>query len=76
MVLLADDNASPLSWKLGTVLRLITGSDGNARVADITTNKGCVRRSLVRLCKLPTAEELEVKKSSYREIYITYYATT
>ncbi|XP_045541754.1 uncharacterized protein LOC123723223 [Papilio machaon] len=59
MVLLADDNAPPLSWKLGRVLRLITGSDGTARVADITTNKGCVRRSLVRLCKLPTAEELQ-----------------
>lgn len=59
MVLLADDNAPPLSWKLGRVLRLITGSDGIARVADITTNKGCVRRSLVRLCKLPTAEELQ-----------------
>ncbi|CAK1595287.1 unnamed protein product [Parnassius mnemosyne] len=54
-----NDNASPLSWKLGRVLRLITGSDGTARVADITTNKGCVRRSLVRLCNLPTAEELQ-----------------
>ncbi|XP_045541133.1 uncharacterized protein LOC123722703 [Papilio machaon] len=61
MVLLADDNAPPLSWKLGRVLRLITGSDGTARVADITTNKGCVCRSLARLCKLPTAEELQVE---------------
>lgn len=59
MVLLAEDNAPPLSWRLGRVLRLITGSDGIARVADINTSRGCVRRSLVRLCKLPTAEELQ-----------------
>lgn len=59
MVLLAEDNAPPLSWRLGRVLRLITGSEGIARVADVTTSRGCVRRSLVRLCKLPTAEELQ-----------------
>ncbi|KAJ8703698.1 hypothetical protein PYW08_016865 [Mythimna loreyi] len=58
MVLLADDNAPPLAWKLGRVLRLITGPDGIARVADVLTTKGSVRRSLVRLCKLPTNEEL------------------
>ncbi|XP_073956544.1 uncharacterized protein [Choristoneura fumiferana] len=59
MVLLAEDNVPPLSWSLGRVQRLITGTDGVARVADVTTTKGCVRRSLVRLCKLPTAEELQ-----------------
>lgn len=59
MVLLAEDNAPPLAWRLGRVIRLITGPDGISRVADIHTNRGCVRRSLVRLCKLPTAEELQ-----------------
>lgn len=59
MVLLAEDNTPPLCWKLGRVLRLITGSDDLPRVADITTTRGVVRRALVRLCKLPTSEELQ-----------------
>ncbi|XP_026734736.1 uncharacterized protein LOC113498790 [Trichoplusia ni] len=58
MVLLADDNAPPLTWKLGRVLRLIPGPDGISRVADVLTTKGCVRRAFVRLCKLPSAEDL------------------
>ncbi|XP_022826405.1 uncharacterized protein LOC111356333 [Spodoptera litura] len=59
MVLLADDHAPPLAWKLGRVTRLISGPDGISRVADVLTNRGIVRRSLVRLCRLPTAEELK-----------------
>ncbi|XP_026744706.1 uncharacterized protein LOC113506045 [Trichoplusia ni] len=58
MVLLADDNAPPLTWKLGRVLRLIPGPDGISRVADVLTTKGCVRRAFVRLCKLPSAEDI------------------
>lgn len=59
MVLLSEENAPPLVWKLGRVQRLISGPDGVSRVADVLTTKGCVRRSLVRLCKLPTAEDLQ-----------------
>lgn len=59
MVLLADDNTHPLAWRLGRVLRLISGSKNTSRVADVLTTKGCVRRALTRICKLPTAEELQ-----------------
>ncbi|XP_075990342.1 uncharacterized protein LOC142985995 [Anticarsia gemmatalis] len=59
MVLLAEDNTSPLQWRLGRVLRLFPGPDGIARVADVNTIRGCVRRPFVRLCPLPTAEELQ-----------------
>lgn len=59
MVLISEDNTPPLCWRLGRVLRLIPGPDGISRVADIQTMKGCVRRSLTRLCPLPNAEELQ-----------------
>ncbi|XP_049886290.1 uncharacterized protein LOC126380734 [Pectinophora gossypiella] len=58
LVLLQEDNLPPLSWRLGRVLRLFPGPDGVSRVADVNTIKGCVRRPLVRLCPLPTTEEL------------------
>lgn len=59
LVLLAEDNSPPLQWRLGRVLRLICGPDQTPRIADVHTTRGCVRRSLVRLCPLPTAEELQ-----------------
>lgn len=60
LVLLQEDNVPPLCWRLGRVARLFPGLDGVARVADITTARGCVRRPLTRLCKLPTAEDLDL----------------
>ncbi|XP_075990363.1 uncharacterized protein LOC142986014 [Anticarsia gemmatalis] len=59
MVLLAEDNTPPLSWRLGRVLRLFPGPDGAARVAEVKTQRGCVRRPFTRLCPLPTADELQ-----------------
>lgn len=60
LVLLQEDNVPPLSWRLGRVVRLYPGSDGISRVADIKTSRSCVRRPLVRLCPLPTSDELQV----------------
>ncbi|XP_026330283.1 uncharacterized protein LOC113237817 [Hyposmocoma kahamanoa] len=61
LVILQEDDVPPLCWKLGRISRLFYGpSDHIARVADVTTRGGCVRRPLVRLCPLPTSEELEV----------------
>ncbi|XP_059057253.1 uncharacterized protein LOC131850857 [Achroia grisella] len=56
LVLLKEKDAPPLCWRLGRVSRLFPGSDGVARVADINTARGCVRRPLVGLCPLPTSE--------------------
>lgn len=58
MVLITEDNTPPLAWRLGRILRLIPGPDGIIRVADINTVRGVIRRTLTRLCPLPTAEEL------------------
>jgi hypothetical protein len=59
MVILQEDNVPPLCWRLGRVTQLFPGADGIVRVADINTMKGCVRRPLVRLCPLPSNEELQ-----------------
>ncbi|XP_026332427.1 uncharacterized protein LOC113239588 [Hyposmocoma kahamanoa] len=59
LVLLQEDFVPPLSWRLGRVMRLFPGSDGVSRVADINTTRGCIRRPLVRLCPLPTAEDMK-----------------
>lgn len=59
MVLLAEDFTPPLCWRLGRVVRLFPGPDGVSRVADVNTSKGCVRRPFIRLCPLPTVEELK-----------------
>lgn len=61
LVLIKEDNAPPLCWKLGRISKLFYGpKDSIPRVADVTTPRGCEQRlPLVRLCLLPTAEELD-----------------
>lgn len=58
LVLLQEDHVPPLCWRLGRVARLFPGPDGISRVADISTTRGNVRRPLVRLCPLPTTEDV------------------
>lgn len=58
LVLLQEDGVPPLCWRLGRIARLFPGQDGVSRVADINTNRGIIRRPLVRLCPLPTEEDL------------------
>lgn len=59
LVLIHEDNAPPLSWRLGRVVRLFPGPDGVSRVADVNTIRGCVRRPLTRLCPLPSDEDFQ-----------------
>ncbi|XP_045501008.1 uncharacterized protein LOC123698434 [Colias croceus] len=59
LVLLQEDNSPPLCWRMGRIVRLFHGTDGVCRVADVETTRGCVRRPLVRLCPLPTSEDLQ-----------------
>ncbi|XP_018362903.1 PREDICTED: uncharacterized protein LOC108761065 [Trachymyrmex cornetzi] len=60
LVLIRDDNAPPLKWKLGRVIELHPGHDGFIRVVTIRTGNGIYKRSVVKLCKLPVNED-EVK---------------
>ncbi|XP_013167705.1 PREDICTED: uncharacterized protein LOC106117781 [Papilio xuthus] len=57
LVLVKEDNAPPLCWRLGRVNRLYPGPDDVPRVADVVTSQGTVRRALNRLCFLPSSEE-------------------
>lgn len=53
LVLLQEENLSPLCWRLGRVVRLFHGRDNVTRVADIkTANGGTFRRPLVKICPL------------------------
>ncbi|XP_071579233.1 uncharacterized protein [Temnothorax nylanderi] len=53
LVLIKDDNASPLRWKRGRVEALHLGSDGVPRVATVRVADGSILRPLVKLCPLP-----------------------
>ncbi|XP_063828874.1 uncharacterized protein LOC135078217 [Ostrinia nubilalis] len=54
LVLIKDKSAPPLMWSLGRILRTLPGRDGIARVADIKTKKGVLRRAYNTICPLPT----------------------
>lgn len=53
IVILKDDNRSPLQWSMGRVIKLHPGPDGIVRVATIKTKDSIITRPLVRLCPLP-----------------------
>ncbi|GBP93256.1 hypothetical protein EVAR_100596_1 [Eumeta japonica] len=53
MALIKDSHAPPLMWLLGRIARIIPGIDGIARVVDIQTKKGVIRRAFNTICPLP-----------------------
>lgn len=53
IVIIKDDNRSPLQWSMGRVIKLHPGPDGIVRVATIKTKDSIITRPLVRLCPLP-----------------------
>lgn len=57
LVLIKEENTSPLNWRMGRIASLFPGSDGLSRVADIDTVRGRIRRPFTRICPLPTTEE-------------------
>ncbi|XP_045778928.1 uncharacterized protein LOC123876677 isoform X1 [Maniola jurtina] len=61
LVLLQDETCPPLQWRLGRVKRLFPGVDGVARVAEIATQRGDVRRALTKLCPLLPEADADVQ---------------
>ncbi|GBP44038.1 hypothetical protein EVAR_85192_1 [Eumeta japonica] len=53
MVLIKDSHAPHLMWLLGCIVRIIPGTDGIARIADIQTKKGVIRGAFNTICPLP-----------------------
>ncbi|XP_023312160.1 uncharacterized protein LOC108913397 [Anoplophora glabripennis] len=54
LVLIKDNTAPPLKWRLGRIVDLHPGSDGIARVATVRTSQGTFKRPLIKLCALPS----------------------
>ena len=58
MVIIKEDNTTPLEWPLGRITKIHKGDDGFVRVADIKTSNGTCRRPIARIAPLPiNAEE-------------------
>ncbi|XP_025990428.2 uncharacterized protein LOC113003767 [Solenopsis invicta] len=49
MVVLRDDNTSPLQWRLGRVIDVHPGKDGLIRIVDVKTANGILQRSIPKI---------------------------
>lgn len=56
MVVIVDNQSPPLSWRMGRIIELLPGSDGQVRVVRLLTSAGTVTRPVVKIVLLPTAE--------------------
>ncbi|XP_025204443.1 uncharacterized protein LOC112601188 [Melanaphis sacchari] len=54
LVIIKDNNSSPLVWRLGRIQELLPGSDGVVRVVKLLTRQGLTTRPVVKLVPLPT----------------------
>ncbi|KAJ0169222.1 hypothetical protein K1T71_015282 [Dendrolimus kikuchii] len=59
LVVIKEKNTPPLMWLLGRLERVVPGNDGVARVADIRTKKGVIRRAFNSICCLPISSLLK-----------------
>ena len=53
VVLIKEDNAPPLQWKLARVIDTYPGNDGIVRVVSVKTTDGIYKRCVKKLCPLP-----------------------
>ncbi|XP_063834037.1 uncharacterized protein LOC135083229 [Ostrinia nubilalis] len=65
MVLLKEDHAPPMKWRLGRIVKLYPGPDNITRVVDVNTAKGIVRRALNKLVALPPSNEVETQSPAF-----------
>lgn len=56
MVIIADDNRPPSSWALGRITDVHPGDDGSVRVVTVRTATQTMKRSIVKLARLPTQD--------------------
>ncbi|XP_072377743.1 uncharacterized protein [Diabrotica undecimpunctata] len=54
LVLVKEDNLPPLYWSLARVMEVFPGKDGRVRIASVKTNDGIFKRSITKLCPLPS----------------------
>ena len=56
MVVIRNEFISPTEWRLGRIVKVFEGKDGNVRVAEINTQTGVITRAIHKLVVLPTSE--------------------
>lgn len=57
MVLMIEDNVSPLQWTMGRIIELHPGPDDVVRVVTVKTPRGNFKRAVKKLCPLPIDSE-------------------
>jgi len=57
VVLLKEDNTSPLHWPTAVVTDVYPGADNHVRVVTIKTPKGTFKRPISKICPLPRVNE-------------------
>ena len=63
MVVLRQDKVPPMNWSLGRVTDVHPGSDGIVRVVTIRTEAGTYKRSVSKICPLPSEGQSIVMKN-------------
>ncbi|XP_011858868.1 PREDICTED: uncharacterized protein LOC105556392, partial [Vollenhovia emeryi] len=53
LVLLKEDNLSPLQWAIGRIIELFPGPDGVVRVVTVRSQRETFKRAVRNLCPLP-----------------------
>ncbi|XP_076284701.1 uncharacterized protein LOC143211125 [Lasioglossum baleicum] len=59
LVLIKEDNAPPLKWKMGRITEVYPGKDNIVRVVSVRTWDGILKRPLTKICILPIADNLD-----------------
>uniref|UniRef100_W8AJR2 DUF5641 domain-containing protein n=1 Tax=Ceratitis capitata TaxID=7213 RepID=W8AJR2_CERCA len=58
LVLLKEENVSPMNWRRGRIEKAILGKDGKCRVVDVRTSNGISTRAIHNVCPFPTEEKI------------------
>ena len=58
LVLFAEDNVPPGSWRLDRITKLWPGGDNHVRVVSLRTGNGEVKRAVTKISVLPCPAEL------------------
>ena len=53
MVLIVEDNITSSLWRIGRILEIHRGKDGEIRVVSVHTKAGLLKRSIVKICLFP-----------------------
>ncbi|KAH9645887.1 hypothetical protein HF086_010086 [Spodoptera exigua] len=72
LALIKDENLPPLKWNLGRVIRIHPGADGIARVADLMTSSGIIRRAFSKICPYQYHQQLMRPTSCLVNLVGTY----